>query len=152
MPRRSVHQAVEINAPIERVWEVLADFPRYGEWNPFVVGVEGDAYVGSHITLNVVFPSGRKARAKEVVTEWQPPTSGRAAFTYRYNGRGRLLSMIKANRSQTLVELSPGKCRYETTESFSGWLSMAVPLADVRAGIEAHAAALKSRAEAERGS
>ena len=32
--------AVDIDAPIDRVWAVMLDTASYGEWNPFVVEAE----------------------------------------------------------------------------------------------------------------
>lgn len=34
---------IEIQAPIERVWQVMLDMNAYAEWNPFIVKVEGVA-------------------------------------------------------------------------------------------------------------
>jgi len=30
-----VRGEIEIDAPIERAWQILTDVDRYGEWNPF---------------------------------------------------------------------------------------------------------------------
>ncbi|EEB91172.1 hypothetical protein MPER_10510, partial [Moniliophthora perniciosa FA553] len=32
----NVSSSILINAPIEKVWNILLDFPKYSEWNPFV--------------------------------------------------------------------------------------------------------------------
>ena len=34
---KSLHTAVETDAPAERVWQVVGDFARYSDWNPFIV-------------------------------------------------------------------------------------------------------------------
>ena len=33
---KELHSEIEINAPVERVWEVLTDFASYPRWNPFI--------------------------------------------------------------------------------------------------------------------
>ena len=38
-----------IPAPPELVWDVLIDFPRYGEWNPFITSIEGELEVGEEV-------------------------------------------------------------------------------------------------------
>lgn len=35
-----IHTQTEILASPERCWEVLVDFPRYPEWNPFLIRIE----------------------------------------------------------------------------------------------------------------
>ena len=40
-----------VPASPERVWTVLADFARYGEWNPLNLEVDGEARVGSRARM-----------------------------------------------------------------------------------------------------
>ena len=44
---------INIDAPPEYVWKTLIDFKSYGEWNPFITKVEGEAKIGSMITLTI---------------------------------------------------------------------------------------------------
>ena len=50
---------IEIAAPNERVWEILTDFERYPEWNPFVRKIEGEQMVGGRLTVHIK-PGDRK--------------------------------------------------------------------------------------------
>jgi len=54
---REISAAVDIKAKPERVWEVLTDFARYPEWNPFIREASGAARVGETLTLRM-FPEG----------------------------------------------------------------------------------------------
>jgi hypothetical protein len=59
MPYVTVHTEIEINAPAERVWEVLTDLASYSEWNPMIRRASGEVKKGSR--LKIYFnPSGRK--------------------------------------------------------------------------------------------
>jgi len=50
-----VYTAVErIDATPDVVWEVLADFSAYGEWNPWLTTAVGACEVGAKVTATVV--------------------------------------------------------------------------------------------------
>ena len=46
-------ERVAINAPAEKVWEVLVDFERYHQWNPFCVEASGKLAVGEPLTMKL---------------------------------------------------------------------------------------------------
>lgn len=62
----------EITAPASRVWEVLTDFARYGEWNPQVPKISGDLSVGSTLSMSLVMPRRPTIKAKAKVLEVSP--------------------------------------------------------------------------------
>jgi hypothetical protein len=45
---------VDIDAPPQRVLEVLLDFPAWEEWNPFIPYVNGKLEVGAHLDQSSV--------------------------------------------------------------------------------------------------
>ena len=156
MPTRAAETSIEIAAPLERVWHTMTALTDYGAWNPFVVKVEqGEATVriGTALVLDVVWPDGSgKVRSKEIVTVIDPPREDgagvmRACFSYRYVGVYSTLRLLKAVREQRLERKPDGKTQYTTREEFVGLFAGAVPLANVQAGFEAQARALKARAE-----
>ena len=46
-------ERVAIAAPVEKVWEVLVDFERYHQWNPFCVEASGKLAVGEALTMKL---------------------------------------------------------------------------------------------------
>lgn len=38
---RELNSEIEIRASAERVWQLLTDFDRYPQWNPFIRSVSG---------------------------------------------------------------------------------------------------------------
>ena len=78
---------LEIDAPPAVVWEVITDFPRYTEWNPFVVGCNSTLEPGTPIDLRVkIF--ARPQDQREWMTEHvpgapsSPPRSGDIAWAH----------------------------------------------------------------------
>ncbi len=146
---------IEIAAPIDLVWSVMTDVPRYPEWNPFVVDirpVHGDFAVGAPIALTVKWSRGGGASTIEVVDRLDPPAPGadavqRALMEYRFVGWLPRLALVRGSRQQALEQRPGGATTYRTTERFTGLLARGVPLAKVQDGFERHARALKARAE-----
>ena len=111
-----VSDPIEINAPAMVVWKVLTDMPRYGEWNPFCVWAESTLEMGAPVYMRLVnYPNpGSLAPNCEYVCAFEP---------------GRLLSWelkdseawpYPARRDQIIEELGPEKCRYQSTDAFTG--------------------------------
>lgn len=135
-----------IDAPLQTVWQVLTDFPRYGEWNPFTPSLETDFRLGSPVAMKVRLVPGKKLMHQvEYMNVLEP---GRR-FAYGYDLGCRWL--LRANRYQELEDLGNGRTRYYTTDRFSGLM---VPLMKwlyarhIQRGFEDVAAGLKARAEA----
>jgi uncharacterized protein YndB with AHSA1/START domain len=45
--------SIDIEAPAEKVWELLIDFTAYPTWNPFITRAEGTVEVGGRLTLRM---------------------------------------------------------------------------------------------------
>lgn len=136
---------VEIDAPIELVWSVLVDFPRYGEWNRFTPSVECAGQPGSPVVMDVRMPGTKPRRQVEVLNVMEAPT--RLAWGMRMGAAWVLV----ANRYQVLEPLGPGRTRYTSTDSLSGMLAPLVRTLyaePMRAGFALAAAGLKERCEA----
>ena len=64
---------IEIDAPPERVWQVLTDFRRYPEWNPFVRRVAGEAARRAELDVIIQPDGGRAVRLKPRIVTFRPP-------------------------------------------------------------------------------
>ena len=73
--------ALEIDAPLARVWRIMVDLPNYAAWNPFIVRAEceGPLAVDAMLRLRVRWRDRGGARSDEVVTELTPPGVDRGA-------------------------------------------------------------------------
>lgn len=142
----TVRACAEIEAPIERVHAIMTDFARYGEWNPFVVAIAGEARVGAQLTLDVRFHDGGRNRVR-VRVEVLARSAERAELTYRLLGPLASLGLVRSTRRQVLTRLGEGRTRYETEETFTGLFTAFLPRAGIQRGFEDHARALGQRAE-----
>lgn len=137
--------SVEIEAPAHRVWKILVDVDRYGEWNPFTTRVDTSLEVGSPVDLYVTLGPFR-LRQPELIQDVVPP---------RLLAWGMVMGarwLLETRREQRLEALGESRCRYTTTDAFTGVLTPLVVLSFgglIRRGFNAMAAALKERAEAE---
>ncbi|HEY1970129.1 MAG TPA: SRPBCC domain-containing protein [Pseudonocardia sp.] len=136
---------VEIAAPAEFVWDVLVDYPRYPEWNPYTVAVQTTLAVDEAIELTLPNPDGSPGTFvnREYIRVVDRPR------LLRYDTGGEIPGLF-AVRDQWIVPLSPGRCRYHTTDTFSGEHAARVMHTSgpwVKAGFDSVARALRTRAE-----
>jgi hypothetical protein len=144
---------VEIDAPIDRVWQVMLDTASYGEWNPFVVRADcpSPPSVGDPITLHVRWSDGRGATSPERISVVDPPHDvdgvRRATLAYVYEGLPAKLGLVRGTRYQCLSQPHGAPTTYDTVEEFSGPLVALAGPKRVADGFRRHAEALRTRCE-----
>lgn len=111
---------VEIDAPAERVWAILADLDRYSTWNPFTPKVETSFEVGTPIVLHVSFDGQPPRRQVETLRRWAPGEELRWGMTMGPAW------FFRAERSQRVEPLGPDRCRYISEDAFAGLFSPVV--------------------------
>jgi uncharacterized protein YndB with AHSA1/START domain len=132
------HVARTIDAPPERIWELLTDAPSYTDWNPTIVRLDGTIDLGSRIELvSVVNP---KRAFKLEVTELEPPR--RMVWS-----QGMPLGLFTGRRT---FALDPGNAgtAFSMTEEFTGPLAgmIARSVPDLTPSFEQFADALEAAA------
>ena len=133
-----------IRAPRSGVWQVLTDFNRYAEWNPFITSSQGKAVVGTQLT-NQMQSGDKTFTFKPKLTQVDPEQYlewlGHLAIPGLFDGRHYFrLEAIEPE----LTQLTQG-------ERFSGILSGLILkriAEDTRHGFIAMNRALQQRAEA----
>ena len=140
-----LHTRVEIDAPVDAVWNTLIDLSGYREWNPFIVSSEGQVAVGERLTNRMQPPGGKAITFKPTVTVVEPEVAlewlGRLGMRGLFDGRHRF-------------ELGPGPAGGTVVshgEKFDGILVRFMRRSldtKTRAGFEAFNSALKARVEA----
>ena len=138
---RTIRTETHIEAPPNLVWQVLTDFARYGEWNPFITALQGELQVGARLRATFVV-HGRSPRTfTPRITELEP---GRRLV---WLGRVGVPKVFDAEHSLAVEPHGDGT-RFEHVETFRGVLPpvMGALLADTHRAFIAMDAALALRA------
>ena len=144
---REVHSEIEINASPERVWQVLTDFERYNEWNPYIVQASATLAAGQDIRMTLKLSDEKEKSAKYMLTIVKPNQELRwQGFTY-FGG------LIDREHSFKIEKLEANQVRFVQREQFQGllvpfiWKNTSI---STQAGFEAMNKALKERVEGQK--
>lgn len=141
---KQLHTEIEIQAPAERVWEVLTDVASYPEWNPFIRSITGRPAPGERLETRLEPPGGRGMTFKPKVLNAEPSRE------LRWLGHLLVPGLFDGEHSFTIEPLEENRVRFVQREAFKGWL---VPLfarsleTNTHRGFEEMNRALKERAE-----
>lgn len=137
---------IEIAAPVARVWQILADFNSYPEWNPFHRSVKGAQQPGSTLEITIQLPNGNAASSKTKLLIFNPSSE------LRWQGRLLVPGLLDGEHYFRLTEYSSSLVTVMHGGQFSGLLA---PLVfrdslkrQTRETFESIDHALKQRAEA----
>ena len=141
---RELNSEIGISASAERVWQLLTDFDRYPQWNPFIRSISGRPEPHSKLKV-FIQPSGARGMSFY-------PTVLRAKPNRELRWLGQLLisGLFDGEHIFIIEPIKESKVRFIQREKFSGLL---VPLLwggldrDTRRGFNEMNAALKRLAE-----
>ena len=138
-----LRREIEIDAPPERVWQVLTDFGSYREWNPFITSIEGEPREGAKLEVRIAPPGGRPMTFKPTVRAAEPNRE------LRWLGRVLLPGVFDGEHVLAIEPLGEGRSRFIQSERFTGLLvgPLRRTLDKTEQGFEQMNQALKARAE-----
>ncbi len=88
---REIRTTIDIEAPPLDVWNVLMDFERYDEWNPFIRSIEGRPTVGEVLEVVLEADGKKPMHVSPRVTDFEMPTRfawlGSIGFKGIFDGR-----------------------------------------------------------------
>jgi hypothetical protein len=142
---KELHTEIDIDAPPERVWELLTDFGSYPQWNPFIRSISGQPILGERLEVRLEPPGGRGMTFKPKVLNSKPNRE------LRWLGHLLVPGLFDGEHSFTIQPLEENGVRFVQREAFKGLL---VPLfarsleTNTQRGFEEMNRALKERAVA----
>ncbi len=105
---------IEISAPPAAVWDVLTDFARYPEWNPFLVEVQGSLKVGGELRVAVSPPESREYHLLPVLVTCDPERE------IRWRGKWGAAFLLQGEHFVRLVAVGAHRTRVIHGEDFRG--------------------------------
>ncbi|MDF0604616.1 SRPBCC domain-containing protein [Neisseriaceae bacterium TC5R-5] len=144
MPAKHIETSIDIAASTAQVWQVLMDWPRYPEWNPFIIGLHGRHEVGARLVVTLHLQLKQRMTFRPRVQQLQ------AEQTLSWLGHWLHPSLFAGEHVFQLQALDDTHCRLQHSEVFTGWL---LPLFgqrmldNTRKGFERMNQALKQRVE-----
>jgi hypothetical protein len=140
---QTLHASIDIDAPADRVWGIVADFDRYPEWNPFIVRATGLQRVGERLDITIRAPGTRAVSFKPRVLEVEP---GRLI---RWKGQLWIPGLFDGRHALVVEERPGGASRFTTHEEVTGILLpvLGKVMRSSQEGFEQMAEALRRRAE-----
>jgi hypothetical protein len=135
---------IEIDASAKKVWDILMDFNRYPEWNPFIKKIRGSSEIGSKLEV-VMQPEGRKP------TTFKPKVLANQPYEeFRWLGKLLIQGIFDGEHIFLIESLDENRVKFVQQEYFKGILANSImkSIGDVtQRAFEAMNQALKQRAE-----
>lgn len=141
---RTIATEIHIAQGIENVWAVLVDFATYGEWNPYIVHIDGEARSGSVIAVHAVRSERQVALVQKIDLVSVDP------YAMRWQGGLSDRSEFAGDHWFVLESAGPGETLFRHYEHFSGSRVPQFTLADelaVLRSFERFNRALKARCD-----
>ncbi|MEM6966851.1 MAG: SRPBCC domain-containing protein [Bacteroidota bacterium] len=111
---KSIQTEIIINAPREKVWQLLTDFKNYPTWNTFIVSIEGELKEGGRLKNKMVVDGKRQTfrpKIQKVIPNEYLEWLGKVP-----------LGMFNGQHYFQLETVGNGQTKLTHGEYFSGWL------------------------------
>ena len=139
LPSKHVYTEIEIDAPVKKVWGILADIDKYPEWNPYHVKVEGKLALGERLDVVLHKPNGEVIEIEPHVMRLEP--------LRELTWGGGIKGIFHGEHVFLLNPTAAGGTHLVQKEDFTGIVIPFASLDAVDEGYELMNAALKKRAE-----
>jgi hypothetical protein len=142
--QRAVEHRTGVQAPAEIVWEVIADFTTWKDWNPVHPRIEGEMRIGTNLVVDLVpIADGPVTTLMPIVQDWVP-------FEQLHWRTSRLGGFVTAIRYLEIENMGPSNATFSNGELFMGPLVRLVSRDErrrLRAAFALMGEAVKTRAE-----
>lgn len=116
---KQIETSIVIKAPAGTVWEILTDFEKYPQWNPFIKSVKGEVKEGSNIKVRIEPPGAKGMTFKPKVLAFKPQKE------FKWLGNLLVKGLFDGEHAFLLTAHKDGTTTLVQSEKFKGIL---VPL------------------------
>ena len=113
---KSIHTEIEIDASPAQVWDILMDFEKYPEWNPFIKSISGNATVGGNLKVVMQQPDSKSMTFKPKCLTAEPNKE------FRWLGHLFIKGLFDGEHIFKLREREGGTTKLVQCENFNGLL------------------------------
>ena len=141
---KELRSEITIDAPAQRVWEVLTDFDSFPDWNPFMRRASGEVAVGEKLVVYLKPPGGMGMSFKPRVLKVDPSRE------FRWLGHLLVKGVFDGEHIFEIEPDGDARCSFVQREEFSGILvplMLAMIRKSTERGFNEMNQALKARAE-----
>lgn len=114
MPHENIHFSTDIiiNAPIEKVWEVIADLEQWSKWTFLVLSAQGEITQDAAITVEFAKPEGGGMTFQRTIFHFENGKS--------FGWTGNAFAGLKDYHIYELEELANGITKFTQSDGLHG--------------------------------
>ncbi|GAA5038754.1 hypothetical protein GCM10011506_36990 [Marivirga lumbricoides] len=116
---KQIETSIRIKASSETVWDILTDFEKYPQWNPFIKSVKGEVKEGNNIEVRIEPPGAKGMTFKPKVLAFKPQKE------FKWLGNLWVKGLFDGEHAFFLTAHKDGSTTLVQSEKFKGIL---VPL------------------------
>ena len=113
---KQLYTEITINSTPSRVWQVLTDFEKYPDWNPFIPSISGQLKEGSRLKVQIQPPDSNPMTFKPLVKKVKPEEE------FRWLGNLLIPGLFDGEHIFELKEHGNGQTLFIQRENFKGFL------------------------------
>lgn len=107
---------IEIHSSPEQVWDILTNFERLHEWNPFITQMQGELREGATLAVTLAPPEADEITLKTVVLAAERPRQ------LRWRDTRGFAWLFAREHFFELIELESGRTRLVHGQDLTGYL------------------------------
>ena len=113
---KQIETEILINAKPKKVWQILTDFEKHPDWNPFIQSIEGEKSLGKRLRVFIKPPDNKGMTLKPVILKLDPEKE------FRWKGKLGIRGIFDGEHYFILDEYSENQTKFIHGEKFTGIL------------------------------